>query len=214
MRPAEPGVVMYRIVVTEGGASRTLEIGDRTVIRIGRDPASDVVIRDRFVSARHGEIRVAPEGLRYEDFVTTNGSRIRRGERNLPVDGSTFHVVPLFPGDEILVGDQAHAVSLRFEVPSPAVAPAPAVLTLPASEVDATHADTMGRLSLRFDREVLLALHNLTTSLSRHVEVENILETFANCVLEAFQKANHVAVYLQQDVNAEFRPAVSRGRGG
>ena len=94
---------MFRIVLTEGDSSRVIEIGDRTVIRIGRDPASDVVIRDRFVSARHGEIRVAPEGLRYEDFVTTNGSRIRRGERVLPVDGSNFHVVPIFPGDKVRV---------------------------------------------------------------------------------------------------------------
>ena len=205
---------MFRIVLTEGDSSRVIEIGDRTVIRIGRDPASDVVIRDRFVSARHGEIRVAPEGLRYEDFVTTNGSRIRRGERVLPVDGSNFHVVPIFPGDEILLGDQSHAVCLRFEAPMRATAPRVPVMTLPSTEVDATHAETMGRLSLTFDREVLLALHHLTAALSRHVEVDDLLEVFAECVLEAFRKANHVAVYLQEDPTAEFKPAVSRGRGG
>lgn len=215
---------MIRISLVEGESQRNVEITGRDVIRVGRDPTSDVIVRDRFVSARHGEIRIGPDGLRYEDFVTTNGSRVRRGDRIIPVDSSTFHVVPLFAGDEILIGDQAHPAIIRFDVARFDVArfdlasamggglPVPGLPA--AAEIDATHAETMGRLSLGFDRDALLALHHLTTRLSRNLEIGDLLEAFGTCVLEAFQRANQVSVYLLDDVTAEFRPAVSRSRSG
>jgi putative nucleotidyltransferase with HDIG domain len=205
---------MIRISLVEGESQRIVEITGRDVIRVGRDPSSDVLVRDRFVSARHGEIRFGPDGPRYEDFATTNGSRVRRGERIIPVDSSTFHVVPLFAGDEILIGDQAHPAILRIDLGA-TLTPTLAAFGLPASaEVDATHAETMGRLSLGFDRDALLALHHLTTRLSRNLEVGDLLADFSTCVLEAFQRANQVSLYLLDDNTGEFRPAASRSRDG
>ena len=108
----------------------------------------------------------------YEDFLTTNGSAVRRGEQAVKVDASTFHRLPVFAGDDILVGDAATPVVIRVE---PVPVPATGTSRMPlghhgAGEVDVTAAETMVRLPSGFDRDVLLVLHGLTTRLSAHLE--------------------------------------------
>ena len=213
---------MIRISVTEGGVERSYYLADRTCVRVGRDPSNDVVVRDRFVSSRHGEIRLAPDGMTYEDFLTTNGSSVRRGEQAVKVDASTFHRMPVFAGDDILVGDAASPVIIRVEpvpVPASPSGAAPGTLRMPLGHlspgaVDVTAAETMVRLPSGFDRDVLLVLHRLTTRLSAHLEMTDVLNCFTESLLDAFPKANDVSVYLLEADSQEFRPAMARGREG
>ncbi|MEM7253173.1 MAG: FHA domain-containing protein, partial [Pseudomonadota bacterium] len=73
------------IRITVHGSKRELRTFDfkHTCVRIGRRPDNDVVVNDRSVSGYHGEIRLHPEGLIYEDLKSTNGSQISREERTI-----------------------------------------------------------------------------------------------------------------------------------
>ena len=209
---------MIRILVQEGDSERATHVVDRSAIRIGRDPSNDVIVRDRFVSARHGEIRIGAEGLSYEDFCTTNGSRVDRAGEILPVDSSCAHRIRLREGDELLLGDGKHPVRLRLE-PAPArvfgrggiVAPPRAARP---AELDAAQEDTMVLVPQELDREILLALHRLTCRLAAQCEPDAVLDAFADATLLAFPRASQVSVWLVGTGTGDFLPALARGRKG
>ena len=209
---------MIRILVQEGDAERATHVVDRPAIRIGRDPGNDVMVRDRFVSARHGEIRMGAEGLRYEDFCTTNGSRLLRDGREIPVDSSCSHRVELREGDELLLGDRKQPVRLRFDLaparvfgPRGPLGPRHAPLR---SEIDAAMGETLVLMPQDLEREVLLSLHRLTARLASRTDPTGVIAAFGDATLEAFPRANHVSVWLVDGDGAEFRSALALGRQG
>jgi pSer/pThr/pTyr-binding forkhead associated (FHA) protein len=73
------------------------------VITMGRDPANELVLSDRFASGQHARIAVANGGYWIEDLGSKNGTFVN-GER---IESAT----PLNPGDRIEVGD----TQFRFE---------------------------------------------------------------------------------------------------
>lgn len=208
---------MIRILVVEGDDERATHVVDRTAIRIGRDPSNDVVIRNRFVSARHGELRIGAEGLAYEDFCTTNGSRIARGEEILVVGPSNGHRMGLRESDELLLGDLQHPVRLRFDF-----APArvfgrrgivvPPSASRPGEECETREGDTLVLVADRVDCGPMPALQALLARLVSRMAPDQILEALADGLLEALPRATHATAYLLED--GEFRSAAARSRSG
>src|SRR5262249_32753748 len=47
---------------------------ERALIRIGADPANDLVIPDEFVSAHHAELELIDDGFLIRDLHSTNGT--------------------------------------------------------------------------------------------------------------------------------------------
>ena len=92
---------MPALVEVGGAAPREFELGGFT--RIGRDPASSIVLADPLVSLNHAEIHRTPEG-RYQ--LADLGSR-----RGTYVGGRRVTKALLSDGDEILIG----IYCLRFE---------------------------------------------------------------------------------------------------
>jgi putative nucleotidyltransferase with HDIG domain len=209
--------IMIRIAIIEGGGETRSHLLDRASIQLGRDAGNDIVLRDGFVSGRHGRIREVDGRVVYEDLRTTNGSVLKRGERLVTIDDRTLYEVTIEDGDELLLGDPSRPVALRLSL-LPDAAPSPRVddSTLFGSlgNLDVTRAGTVHQLSAGFDREALLALHALTTSMAGRLELDGLLEGFTEALLGLFRRANHVAVHLLDEASGEFRLARSRSRDG
>ena len=69
---ARPGSALPALVVRTQRSEHTLHGG--TTFRIGRDPASDIVVPDSRVSWRHGVLRIEGDGWVLEDVRSTNGT--------------------------------------------------------------------------------------------------------------------------------------------
>jgi pSer/pThr/pTyr-binding forkhead associated (FHA) protein len=77
----------------------------RDTVRVGRDPANDVVLRDQTVSRNHARLDRRPTGWTITDLGSLNGTTVN-GQR-LPQETET----PLPPGATLQLGD----VVLSFE---------------------------------------------------------------------------------------------------
>jgi len=211
---------MIRIRVADDEGERASHLVDKPVLRVGRDRANDVVVQDPYVSGRHGEVRLSPRGLVYEDLATTNGSRVRRGSAILPVDASCGHVIVLEEGDEILLGDSRKPAVVAFDVTSGRVfsprrgVMAPSRLGTPGGEMDATHAETLVLIPASLDREVLLALHRLTSRLAGASCEADMARALGEAILEALPGANHVSTWIVTEHRADFAPAAAVSRSG
>jgi len=85
------------LVVVAGPPEMTgVRIPLDSLVRIGRDPAVELVIADDFVSTIHARIVPAPGGPRLEDLDSTNGTLLNGSPVSIPVT--------LSAGDEIEVG--------------------------------------------------------------------------------------------------------------
>jgi two-component system, NtrC family, response regulator HydG len=92
-----------RLTVETGTATPpVLDFSEGQTVRLGRDPASTVVLDDRFASRRHAEIYPADKGWKIRDCKSTNKTRLN-GER-------IGQAKTLADGDLITIGD----VRLRF----------------------------------------------------------------------------------------------------
>ncbi len=76
---------MIRIAIVEGGGEVRSHLLEQASIHVGRDAGNDVVLRDGYISGRHGRIRVNEGRVVYEDLSTTNGSVLRRGGRMISI---------------------------------------------------------------------------------------------------------------------------------
>jgi ABC-type multidrug transport system ATPase subunit/pSer/pThr/pTyr-binding forkhead associated (FHA) protein len=112
------------LVVVEAGRAVRLPLGNRALV-IGRDPASDLVVASRLVSARHARIEPSGDGHRIVDLGSTNGL-MRAGQRLAPGAATELR-----DGDTLRIGDPATGgfVTLLYRNPgSPREAPGAAVV--------------------------------------------------------------------------------------
>jgi transcriptional regulator with PAS, ATPase and Fis domain len=75
-------------------------------VRIGSDPANDLVLDDDSISARHAELHVGPDGLRVCDLGSTNGTFI---------DGVRVREGWLGPGSVLFMGETTLLVEVAGE---------------------------------------------------------------------------------------------------
>ena len=116
---------MAKITVrTADGKTQEYELGPQ-VLRIGKDPSSEIYIPSQYVSRRHAEISPAGERFVIQDIGSTNGVR---------VNGRVLRVkepCSLVSGDRVQLGD----VVLTYEEPV-VDALATAIFTLPSDEAE------------------------------------------------------------------------------
>ena len=94
----EGGPVLDGRLVAETGpeAGRVYRL-DKAVVSLGRDPGNDVVIRDRYVSRRHAEIRWDGRDYVLHELGSRNGTQVNENRLTAPHR--------LVPGDVILFSD-------------------------------------------------------------------------------------------------------------
>jgi pSer/pThr/pTyr-binding forkhead associated (FHA) protein len=83
---------------------------ERALIRIGADPANDLVIPDEFVSAHHAELEVIDDGFVLRDLHSTNGTWL---------SGHRIREAFVTPGTSFMVGRTAVRIETdgTYEVP-------------------------------------------------------------------------------------------------
>src|SRR5258708_13826061 len=104
---------MARLVIADGGSSRTVELDAPTVA--GRAPENKIVIDDKQASRRHFQIDRVEFGFKLVDLESRNGTRVNDRSVNQAL---------LRPGDRIQLGK--HALTFEdpnFREPPPDVAP-------------------------------------------------------------------------------------------
>jgi class 3 adenylate cyclase len=192
-------------------ANQVLTSSSGSVITIGRDPASDVHLRDRHISTRHGEVFFAGQRAVYQDLRSRNGSEIRRGSKTIVVDATIGYQCPLEDGDEVRLGHPLEPVILTMRLSSqgrPVVASAavvpirtPVVQDDEFVEKNVKHAvryadiDTIRR-RVGDDKRALQCLYNLLSRLTAARDRDSMLRAVIALLFDAFEVATDVTVYL------------------
>ncbi|MHB1354901.1 MAG: protein kinase domain-containing protein [Anaerolineae bacterium] len=114
------------LVLSPDGQSKSIAIGDRKQLVIGRDPGVDVMLSDTRVSRRHAQ--VVFDGLKYDvtDLNSTNGTFLDNN-RLLPGVPETWR-----PGQSLRVGD--HWLRLELQGAGPQAQPRVAPSSFPAQQ--------------------------------------------------------------------------------
>lgn len=104
-------VVKIALAVTEGADVGLQKTFDKSTIRIGADPLSDIVLTDQTVSRMHAEIRARGDLFELADMDSTNGTF---------VDGSRVSLIELPSGAEFQVGRTKMRVeTITEQIPIP-----------------------------------------------------------------------------------------------
>lgn len=211
---------MIRIAVIDRGMESQARTFQQAAVRIGRDPNNDLVVAERYVSARHGEIRCLAGGAVYQGRATTNPTLLRRGRQLMPIDERCDYHIRLEDGDELFFGDEAQAVHLLIRLSAdPPDKPAPSSGDTEENievrtSFDVTSKGVVERLASSFDREALIALHKHATGINTKDDEPALLANFAAAVFGLFHSIDQVSVYLWNADTSEFAPLYSRGRSG
>gem|GEM_PF-5573599 len=189
----------------------------RTVVRIGHHSENELALKDRSVSAHHGEIRLSADGLIYRDLRSTNGSIVRRAEQLIRVNSEHDFRIRLEEGDEIVIGTASRPKVLRVRWVEDAARSTSsaenAERRVDISEaVEATAPQILTGLSRNFDREALLALYEFTTSSARQKDLDELLDHFGTTIIALFQRANRLSIYVQKPSGEDYVPVLVRDR--
>src|SRR5262245_58736214 len=87
-------------------------------VTIGRAATNQVVLTGYHLSSEHGQIFREDDQFIYRDLRSTNGSRIRRGNDELVLDGAERAEAALQDGDQLFLGDPTQPVVLVCRVSS------------------------------------------------------------------------------------------------
>src|SRR5262245_4348905 len=110
---------MLRLVVQSGEAQgKVLEAHEGT-ITLGRAASNQLVLNDRHLSGEHASILCEGDRFLFRDNRSTNGSRIKRGDQVLVLNGPDDVPVSLEDGDLLLLGDPQSPVQVSVSVAPP-----------------------------------------------------------------------------------------------
>jgi len=204
---------VLHLTIIDGSVVHSLRVTEQ-VTRIGRDATNDLVLRDRYVSSHHAEIRNIAGRLCVQDLRSTNGTRVRRHRWLIAVDHSTAHQAWLEDGDEILLGQPSHEVVVRLSIVLP-----PSEIPDERSDADTAILESVSCSALpdvaeRFGRNSLQAIQNLASRLKPKDEPSVLVEEFAKGLLDQLPKATHVTVHLLDETTGAYVPAIALTRSG
>jgi K+-sensing histidine kinase KdpD len=149
------------------------------VVSVGRSAANSLPIDDEFVSSEHGRISVENGHCIYRDLNSTNGTLVRRGEREWQL-GKDSPEIELADGDKIILGGTELEVSIS------------APETVVASTDLGTLTDTDA--AVLTDRDRLLAIYEMERTIHRELDPSRLGERVLGAVLEAFPAAESAAI--------------------
>ena len=175
-----------RIATPGASASAVFDVWGHDVV-LGRAPRCDLVLDNPRISAQHGSLRATGAGHVYTDLGSSNGSAVVRPGASTPEPAVAGELVPIAPGDILLLGASDDPIVLlveagpaAYEDASPlartVVAAAPwldlatsapdAVVTLAAAALEAASPEALGDAALAFGRAWLPDAEGLAVTLA------------------------------------------------
>lgn len=219
---------MTKYSLVGGDGTQTFVLRDGAPMVVGRGLQSDIPVPDPTISRRHAEVTVADGRVRLRDLGSSNGT-YHNGQ---PVGADSVVVAP---GDEVIFGK----VSFRLkgeDAPRPAPPPAPTTTPFSAGAtiVRALPVDLKEGLAAALRsgpqrrvtpdgtpqppsaseraQERLTELLEVSTELTKQVNVDALLETIAEKCSRIFQ-VDRVAILLA-DADGQLQPKLAKDRKG
>jgi len=181
----------------------------KEIVSLGRGSENDLTIPDRHVSGRHGEIRVAPDGCRYRDLRSTNGSMIQRADSRIVLSPETGLESDLRAGDRIILGDANSPVLLKFELLEATAEPEREKTLVAACELEGI-ADLNSLLQK--DQPTLTRLYHYLEELQPLFASGDLFRRTGQLILASFAQTSHVGIWLKGEEGEEFLPVLSECR--
>lgn len=200
---------MLKLVVQSGEQQgSSFEVSDNTVT-LGRAHSNQIVLSDRHLSAEHAIIEPDAGRFFFRDNRSTNGSRIKRGERVFVLGGPDQVPFALEDGDLLLLGDPGNPVQISVSLSREEakeeqgkVVSVRRLAEIPQIEVAVSR-----------DPSRLSALYRATRSLAGVREFDEVLEAVSAAIFEIVTGATHLTIALA-DENEPRRivPVLTRSR--
>ncbi len=200
---------MLTLEVLQGQqAGKRFEV-EQPVITLGRGQSATVQLTDFHLSGEHASIFLEEDQYIFRDLRSTNGSMVLRGNRRFAVDGSERWELPLRDGDRVALGDPASPVILACHIElASATAENETVLARKAPE-------EVREAAVRLEADPA-GLQTLYRALKRigasGLELDRVLQSTVDTVLELVPRATHVAVQLADDEADRFIPVYAKAR--
>ncbi|MEW6777055.1 MAG: sigma 54-interacting transcriptional regulator [Bdellovibrionota bacterium] len=180
---------MIRIEIVEGPGRGEVRDFRQDIVNLGRAASNHLVFEDPYISSEHGQIYLSGERVFYCDLNSTNGSAIRRqGEDRFFRDARE----ELKPGDHLVLGGKEKPLVIRF-LGADAGDGDESERTIVASRSVAQARELGERLG--GDSKALAALYRLARDLATAKVRSEMIETLAEALLTAYERAFLVAVY-------------------
>jgi len=187
---------------------------DQPTFTLGRAPTNAIVLADYHLSGEHGQIFCEADQYIYRDLRSTNGSALRRGQREIPLDSGVSYEITLRNGDQLALGDPRDPVLIEIgldETPPVHGAEAGERLIASRSIIDlpaVTH-------RVEHDPETALRIYKALQPLSSRLDMTDTLDAVVAAAFELVPRATHVAVLLRAEGDEDrFTVALARERRG
>jgi len=191
----------------EAGRSFTCPPGTYT---IGKFESCDIRLTDPHISRCHGQLEVTPKGCFYRDLGSSNGSLLRRGEKQIWLE--TSHLEEQLRDGDLLVLGRTHLrlEALGIEEPKASPSTQTVLYARPVEQFENTLAGSLA------DSERLRVIYQLERGIYLECAPGRMLEAIVNAVPEALPQATHVVIALLDQEGKDFTHTVGtvRGEGG
>jgi Nif-specific regulatory protein len=196
------------IEIVSGAEAGTVFDPEGDVVRIGRAPANDLVLREAHVSGEHARIVIGAEDVVLEDLRSTNGTAVVRGERRIVLSEETPKTV-LESGDVVELGGEGNE-STRLSITIGDEVEPHVVSVRPISEFSGQTP------SVERNSDVLRTLYHVDKAIGSAADLDGVLTAVADGALTVVPRATHVTVVLRDDADSDgsgYVPVLTRVRG-
>ena len=209
--PDQPFVrpIVHVAITGDSGELQSVHL-TQDVTRIGRGHANHVVLRNKFISTAHAELRIVGKQVFLRDLRSVNGSRIRRNRWIIPMDQRCGYEAALEDGDDLLLGDDTHPVTIRVTIAGVVKVDVESNVTV----VQALRSSEVQDLPRRMDREAFLAVQDLAATLRPHATASELSRDLCTWVLKHMPVPTNVAVHLLDPATGLLSPVGAKVRDG
>ena len=198
-------IILEVIQGVEQGARFELEAPRVT---IGRNPSCLIRLQDYHLSGEHLEISCQEGQYVARDLRSTNGTMIVRGTNRIVLQGPDGWEHSIENGDRFLLGDPSSPVILNCTINEDA----PEALT---RVVASKSREELSKIQNQLDQAPsdLAAVYHATTAIGRAgLDLNVVLVTVAEQVLQLLPRATHVTILLADEQGEHFTAVLARSR--
>ncbi len=205
---------MIHLTVVSDGPSAGLSLASHTadILRIGRDPASDVILPEHHVSGQHASVVYNGMSWVLRDHHSTNGSRVLRDGTEYDLASQAGRELILQSGDHLLFGERSTAVEVKVKIDEDDDG---------ARIVSVRNVAELEAVEKTVDRELFHDLYDAQKSISASLDIAGLLSSVSAEIFRFLSRATHVTFALREAdkdgksaKSSRYIPIATEVRGG